>query len=356
MDWFNCLVILTVNILISGIQTENCPESTKNITMCHNGTYFNHNKQLCQTCRLCRVGEGVRCPCNGDTNTVCERCSKGTFSRLDSNRHCTPCTKCRVNEIRKSVCNKTHDAVCLAKERVKKVRKDHSTYIWIIVALGICFVLVMVLLIWAFYRTRGSLCQQAPPQPYRDYVSQQYHDTDASQASDAALCDGSSFSSLDGDTRWRRDRFKIERSSYSSLEEKWKKSKEDRDSIQSSLLSSDNYSGSSYRVLKNPDVLVNSLPASVYQDLGKLLNPSQQYKDWQTLAGKMGYTQTDIENWKLRSTNDFTETVLMDWCTRKPNATVRDLYKIIVEIPREDAASVLYNIDKSTSIRSEVTV
>ena len=106
----------------------------------------------------------------------------------------------------------------------------------------------------------------------------------------------------------------------------------------------------------DPGVLVNSLPASIYQDLGKLLNPAQQYKDWQTLAGKMGYTQTDIENWKLRSTNDFTETVLMDWCTRKPNATVRDLYKILVEIPREDAVSVLYNIDKSTSIHSEVTV
>ena len=86
--------------------------------------------------------------------------------------------------------------VCIFKRKllqffaVKKVRKDHSTYIWIIVALGICFVLVMTLLILVFYRTRGSLCQQAPAQQYHDYVSQQYHDTDASQASDAALCDG----------------------------------------------------------------------------------------------------------------------------------------------------------------------
>ena len=95
-----------------------------------------------------------------------------------------------------------------------------------------------------------------------------------------------------------------------------------------------------------PDVLLSLVPASVYQALGRLLNPSQAYRDWQTLAGRLGKTQMDIENIKLRSSYDYTEQLLLDWCTAKPSATVGELFRILNCMAREDAAAVLLQYDQ----------
>ena len=98
---------------------------------------------------------------------------------------------------------------------------------------------------------------------------------------------------------------------------------------------------------------MSSLPASVYQDLGRLLNPSQAYRDWQTLAGRFGKTQIDIENRKVGDKYDYTERLLMDWCTGKPGATIGELFKIFVEMAREDAAAVLLEYDKKSASKQQ---
>lgn len=171
------------------------------------------------------------------------------------------------------------------------------------------------------------------------------HEPSASNASEALCLDVSSVS--DGGVSWKKERLKYSGSSMSSLEDA--RMVRGRDSIQSSLLSSEPLSGSerpSRKTLQFPDVLLSLVPASVYQALGRLLNPSQAYRDWQTLAGRLGKTQMDIENIKLRSSYDYTEQLLLDWCTAKPSATVGELFRILNCMAREDAAAVLLQYDQ----------
>ena len=104
----------------------------------------------------------------------------------------------------------------------------------------------------------------------------------------------------------------------------------------------------------DPDVLVSSLPATVYQDLGKLLNPYQAYRDWQALAGKFGRTQMEIENIKVQSNRDYTEQLVHMWCSEKPTASIGQLLAILVDIRREDAVSVLLKYDIENRVETPV--
>ena len=85
--------------------------------------------------------------------------------------------------------------------------------------------------------------------------------------------------------------------------------------------------------------MLRDVPATVYQDLAELLNPvSGQY--WIHLAGRLGFTQQQIENYKLLPT-EATQALLHDWGTRD-SSTVALLCNELQAMERFDAVQVLH--------------
>lgn len=92
----------------------------------------------------------------------------------------------------------------------------------------------------------------------------------------------------------------------------------------------------------------------MYEDLGKLLNPNRVYRDWKTLAGKLGKTKLDIEMIKSLEKYTCTENLLMDWCAGRPDATIGQLFKLLVDMKREDAATVLLDFDREKASQQQL--
>lgn len=85
--------------------------------------------------------------------------------------------------------------------------------------------------------------------------------------------------------------------------------------------------------------MMRDLTADVLEKLGLYLNP-RSMKNWVTLAGRLGYTHTQVRNFKLEPTQS-TQLMLYDWSVSGPDATVQRLYYTLQMLPRPDAAEVL---------------
>ena len=93
-----------------------------------------------------------------------------------------------------------------------------------------------------------------------------------------------------------------------------------------------------YLYLGTEQIMLRDISADVYEELGFLLNPAT-FKNWVLLAGKLGYTNSHVMNFKLCPTYS-TQMLLQDWAQRG-EATVFKLYQTLKDIGREDAAEKL---------------
>ena len=84
--------------------------------------------------------------------------------------------------------------------------------------------------------------------------------------------------------------------------------------------------------------MLRDVNAEIYEKLAFLLNPSS-FKSWIQVAGKLGYTQIQVANFKLLPMQS-TQLLLEDWAHR-PDATVYKLHQIFTELGRGDAAREL---------------
>ena len=95
----------------------------------------------------------------------------------------------------------------------------------------------------------------------------------------------------------------------------------------------------SFFLLIDNQVMLRDVSADLYEKLGFLLNPASFRGSWIHLAGKLGYTNTHVANFKLRPMHS-TQVMLQDWAQRA-DATVFKLYQAVQAIGREDAAREL---------------
>ena len=88
--------------------------------------------------------------------------------------------------------------------------------------------------------------------------------------------------------------------------------------------------------------MLRDVGADIYEKLGFLLNPASLRGSWIHLAGKLGYTNTHVANFKLLPMRS-TQMMLEDWAQRA-DASVFKLYRAVKAIGREDAARELESI------------
>lgn len=98
----------------------------------------------------------------------------------------------------------------------------------------------------------------------------------------------------------------------------------------------------SFFLLIDNQVMLRDVSADLYEKLGLLLNPASLRGSWIHLAGRLGYTNTHVANFKLRPMHS-TQLMLEDWAQRA-DATVFKLYQNVQAIGREDAARELESI------------
>ena len=80
------------------------------------------------------------------------------------------------------------------------------------------------------------------------------------------------------------------------------------------------------------------ISGSYIDELAFRLNP-KSHKNWETLAGRLNYNKTEIQNFGLQPT-EATQRLLQSWgCSA--TSTVHELHKALMDIQREDAAEIL---------------
>ena len=84
--------------------------------------------------------------------------------------------------------------------------------------------------------------------------------------------------------------------------------------------------------------MVRDLPAHVFIELGKFLNPKSS-KNWVTLAGYLEFTTNEIKNFELE-VNEATQNVLYQW-GQKDSSTVDFLINVLKKMKRDDCVQVL---------------
>ncbi|KAL9972003.1 hypothetical protein ACROYT_G018234 [Oculina patagonica] len=107
-------------------------------------------------------------------------------------------------------------------------------------------------------------------------------------------------------------------------------------------LPSSNIEDSQQFTKREAQVMLRDVNAGIYEKLGFLLNPASLRGSWIHLAGKLGYTNAHVANFKLQPTNS-TQMLLEDWA-QQVDATVLKLYQAVKAIGREDAAGELESI------------
>ena len=80
-----------------------CTDSNNAICVCDYGYYLNELSNRCERCTKCPEGQGMLYGCDHDRDTVCEECTRDSYSDQESSREpCLPCTIC--DEIGRASC------------------------------------------------------------------------------------------------------------------------------------------------------------------------------------------------------------------------------------------------------------
>ncbi|XP_062331125.1 nerve growth factor receptor b [Osmerus eperlanus] len=90
-----------------------CTDSNNAICVCDYGYYLNKLSNRCERCTKCPEGQGMEYGCDHDRDTVCEECTRDSYSDQESSREpCLPCTICDEGELEVKACNSSSDTVC----------------------------------------------------------------------------------------------------------------------------------------------------------------------------------------------------------------------------------------------------
>ncbi|XP_010863114.1 nerve growth factor receptor b [Esox lucius] len=91
-----------------------CTDSNDAVCICDYGYYLNDISNRCESCTKCPVGQGMLIGCEHERDTVCEECTRDTFSDQESSREpCLPCSICDEDgELEIQACNPSKDTVC----------------------------------------------------------------------------------------------------------------------------------------------------------------------------------------------------------------------------------------------------
>ena len=85
---------------------------------------------------------------------------------------------------------------------------------------------------------------------------------------------------------------------------------------------------------------LDQLRANTYDRLCQALNVSIPGKDYRALAGEMGYTKKDVDNFNLKE--DAARALLNDWGTKAGN-NVGKLIEMLSKFGRDDIVEYLEN-------------
>ncbi|KAM7381651.1 hypothetical protein PAMA_012477 [Pampus argenteus] len=89
-----------------------CTDSNDATCVCNYGYYLNKLSQQCEPCTKCPEGWGMLSSCEFDYDTVCEECTRDTYSDQESSRDpCIPCTTCEETGVLEA-CSPVSDTVC----------------------------------------------------------------------------------------------------------------------------------------------------------------------------------------------------------------------------------------------------
>ncbi|XP_066024898.1 tumor necrosis factor receptor superfamily member 16 [Pocillopora verrucosa] len=336
-------------------QCQKCPPSQTAIRHCkpiHDrecrcppGTYHDKEVLICLECLKCNVGYGAVSPCTNISNTECQPCREGTFSdRVSHEQECLNCSQCDPGAVIKEECIATRDTICQRANNsristvsqvvtsvsrapsaptnagrslspVEKVTSNSIRYIIGIVVTVVLLVLIVVA-IYCYWRkqNRHEGNQAHNPQEMEeakyDFVPPTSSETPAHARSSYGL-------------RGRRTVYSTRPNSHQ------------RDS--DSQGSSGSLQGVSVSNGKSK-TLVRDLPAHVFIELGKFLNPKSS-KNWVTLAGYLEFTTNEIKNFELE-VNEATQNVLYQW-GQKDSSTVDFLINVLKKMKRDDCVQVL---------------
>ncbi|CAG11966.1 unnamed protein product, partial [Tetraodon nigroviridis] len=84
---------------------------------CDSDFFFLGNFSLCAPCSYCGRGQGIIRECGPKGDTLCQRCSPGTFSEAPrSTKPCQVCTKCSDSEVEIRACMANSDTLCMDKQ------------------------------------------------------------------------------------------------------------------------------------------------------------------------------------------------------------------------------------------------
>ncbi|EDO37507.1 predicted protein [Nematostella vectensis] len=88
-----------------------CTESQDISCRCPEGKYWDTALLLCRQCMACKAGQYPVVQCKHESNRVCKDCMEGTYlnSTLDM---CLPCSHCKVQEVVLKMCGKDSNTIC----------------------------------------------------------------------------------------------------------------------------------------------------------------------------------------------------------------------------------------------------
>lgn len=94
--------------------------------------------------------------------------------------------------------------------------------------------------------------------------------------------------------------------------------------------------------MSDSGIKIKDLPDDVIDKLGSCLN-SQREENWKRLAGLIGFSIDFIQHLK-EFAKEATERILIQWAESEPDATAFELYTMLIELGREDAARLLLTL------------
>ena len=101
-------------LVSSPLNTTQCVLAAGDV--CPTGFYANGTVEEtadCVPCNACEAGEGAAVPCGNHSDTVCEPCAEGHFSKLTSSgRECAECRFCTPGRMEAAPCTPARDRVC----------------------------------------------------------------------------------------------------------------------------------------------------------------------------------------------------------------------------------------------------
>ncbi|XP_031557249.1 tumor necrosis factor receptor superfamily member 26-like [Actinia tenebrosa] len=277
------------------IMIAKCNQTNKFICQCPSNKYWDGNLALCQLCKSCGTTEIVSQNCTHVHNRKCSNCPLGTF--VKSPYQCEKCSHCEEGEVVARKCNGSKDTLCSRPFSRKPLFIGDSN------------------------KPAFTLTQ---PEPSDDPEKVEKNNTTVVILSImvalfvvalllVCLC-------------WHCSSNIQRRNKYP--ESSFTDDSEIDDFVKKRPLPP----------VRETGLMLRDLNPETFENLCCLLNPEGS-RNWKVLAGKLGYSQCKIQNFKLNR-NEACQSLLQEWGT-EGNTTVYVLYNHLLAMQRDDCTELL---------------